>query len=185
LKAATERTAHTLAAGLATSVALAKGAFQAVLRYVPLIALGISIASLFVAIKILSLQLTANRPELVFTTGSLKTERLDLQWNNVGKRVAWGAAAKLFGADNPGGKPLAEADINRETKKVFPGEHNSGTASYLLSAETLPRRLLACVTYSDDDGRTYTQAFMLSVPETWKADGTVIEQTRTDDRKCR
>lgn len=114
------------------------------------------------------LQISGQRPNLLFTNGDAdqKIHFLRLYWHNGGRSVAWRGRAKLYSFE--GGKrseqPLESAEVNiaGAAAKVLPGY--SGQAEFRFTSE-IPNRFLVCVQYFDDDKHRYEQVFLLSLKE--------------------
>jgi hypothetical protein len=126
----------------------------------------------------------SGRPELQFTNGTINPKERTLigYWHNPGKMTAWRSKAKLFDVNDKGNRanqPFADIDIVGAGPKVF--ANMGAQMTYQFPTDRLPSRILVCVTYEDENQKSYAQAFLLN-PKTDV--GILVEQMPPIGQNC-
>jgi hypothetical protein len=161
---------------------------------------GLAVASTSLIVASLSLLVSycayhrlaaSDRPKFVTLTSRLlagEHQTLDLSWKNVGKKPARNGKAKVFalGEDDKRGDLLGEAEMRGTGTTIFAGDGGGS----LYDVGKLPKRLLICATYYDDEETAYEQAFVLLVPDKRTTDNpdvlSYLDEAKTPDVKiCR
>jgi hypothetical protein len=120
----------------------------------------VSLASLCFVVANYRLTVAANRPELASNGFKMGPTQIEVDLENIGKKVGRRGFAKLFSLTEADGSPvdIGTAPIIGAGTNIFPG-YGSVARFNSSSIGTAPF-FLVCATYFDDSGATYQQGFL-------------------------
>jgi hypothetical protein len=125
----------------------------------------VALTSLCVVVASYRLQTKSDRPNLAALGSQIHFDgagaEVNFQWNNVGKQILRRGVANLFAVNEGRNSPekLGSAPLDGNVTNIPPG-FGAGSRLNVDSQKLRGSSLLVCVTYSDDAGAAYKQAFL-------------------------
>jgi hypothetical protein len=150
---------------LKTAAAWGKIAFKFVRDHVGVLGLAVSVTALIVSLKILSLQRSGNRPEMIFNRMELRDPYddgvFDVGMQNEGTRTAYDYKIDMKTVDLGTGQI-----VHMETLTGSNPIRRQGGISAMprLDMTKFLDVLALCSTYRDDDGNVYNDALFVNFP---------------------